>query len=50
MKQGFRERLGDEVISRVQRMGQITQEVKTDSGEVIEFMLTKRVRWLSRPG
>jgi hypothetical protein len=45
MKAGFRERFGEDVISRVLRLGQLTQEAKTDGGEVIEFMLTKRVSW-----
>lgn len=36
------ERFGDEVLARVQKLGQVPMTVKNDSGQTVKWLLTKK--------
>mmetsp|Transcript_8764 Transcript_8764/g.18697 ORF Transcript_8764/g.18697 Transcript_8764/m.18697 type:complete len:337 (+) Transcript_8764:201-1211(+) len=42
MKRGIKERFGEEMLSKVEQLGQVQQQVRTEGGAVIKFMLTKK--------
>jgi hypothetical protein len=37
------ERYGEETIEKLQKLGQVEMEVRTDGGSKVKFMLTKQV-------
>lgn len=43
MPRGIKERFGEDIVERLEKLGQIKQSVKTDSGATAHFMLTKAV-------
>ena len=38
----LQERFGDEVLARVQKLGQVPMTVKNDSGQTVKWLLTKK--------
>lgn len=43
MKRGIKERFGDDIVERLERLGQIKLSAKSSEGASIPFMLTKAV-------
>lgn len=44
MKRGVKERFGEDIFDRLERLGHIKSSVKTSEGATVPFMLTKAVR------
>ena len=42
MKRGIVERFGEETLTKVNKLGQVPQKVRTSLGGTIDFVLTKR--------
>ena len=43
MKRGIKERFGEAAFDKVMKLGQVESSVKSDTGEVVKFMITKQV-------
>uniref|UniRef100_A0A7S3QKD6 Serine aminopeptidase S33 domain-containing protein n=1 Tax=Dunaliella tertiolecta TaxID=3047 RepID=A0A7S3QKD6_DUNTE len=42
MKRGIKERFGEEVLAKVQKLGQVPMTVRNDSGQTVKWLLTKK--------